>query len=479
MHSLHLVPTIALCVLSCAAQSSTPTLADFAALGTAWETSQHANPDLSWYETPANFSSDLQPGRLLKIEYDTDLTNYTVPHGLSMSRIIYTTLDVHGSVLPASAYILWPYQSLPANDTLGYDFALWAHGTTGLFQPCAPSNYRSLQYHFMVPYLLANQGIAVLAADYVGLGVSPIINGSRIHHPWATAPAQANDLAYAITAARTAFPQYLAPAGPFVTIGHSEGGKTAWGFAERQFKSAIPGYRGTVALAPVGDTIAIIEQALEYTNTSWSNAAGSLADLAIPAITSVYASYNNAGFTNVTAASFAAESQFQACLPTRNLLYGTIPDSEIAKPGWTSAPEVRAWQNLTTVGNKPFAGPLLILAGDNDGSDAVIPFDGPFSSSILSTTHKLCDMMEQGGWGQSLEVVGYKNANHFTLIQASENRWLTWVKDRLNGATTSPPSGCAFGKQESFRDSLDPLTGTAPNFLVEWVNATDSWQYTL
>jgi hypothetical protein len=224
----------------CAAQSN-PSPEELAALGLEFETSQHASPDLAWYETPANFSSSLEAGVCLKIEYATDLTNYTVPGGLSMSRIIYTTLDAHGRVLPASAYILWPYHALRNGDDDGYDVALWAHGTSGIFGPCAPSNYRSLQYHFMVPYLLSNQGIAVVAPDYAGLGVSSFTNGTKIYHPWATSPAQANDMAYALAAARAAFPQYLKPDGPFVAMGHSQGGRVTWGFAERQVVNPVAG----------------------------------------------------------------------------------------------------------------------------------------------------------------------------------------------------------------------------------------------
>lgn len=208
----------------CAAQSI-PSPEQLAVLGKEFETSQHASSDLAWYETPDNFSSSLGPGLPLKIEYATDLTNYTVQGGLSLSRIIYTTLDAHGRVLPASAYILWPYHALPDGDDKGYDVTLWAHGTSGLFGPCAPSNYRSLQYHFMVPYLLSNQGMAVVAPDYAGLGVSSFANGTKIHHPWATSPAQANDMAYALSAARAAFPRYLTPEGSFVAMGHSQGGR--------------------------------------------------------------------------------------------------------------------------------------------------------------------------------------------------------------------------------------------------------------
>jgi pimeloyl-ACP methyl ester carboxylesterase len=462
----------------CTAQSD-PSPQDLAALGLEFETSQHASPDLAWYETSANFSSSLKPGVPLKIEYATDLTNYTVPGGLSMSRIIYTTLDAHGRVLPASAYILWPYHALNNGDDQGYNVALWAHGTSGLFGPCAPSNYRSLQYHFMVPYLLGNQGMAVVAPDYAGLGVSSFANGTKIYHPWATSPAQANDMAYALAAARAAFPQYLKPDGPFVAMGHSQGARVTWGFAERQVVHPIAGYRGTVLIAPAASPLDIIEDAVVNPDVPWATPGLILQTQTISAVNAVYPSYNLAGFTDRALDIYQnAYERYEVCLPTSNLLFGPII-SNITKSGWRNAPEVEAWANLTRVGNKRFAGPVLLIAGDANGSDGIIPYDGPYSSAILTTVRDLCDLMDKGGWEQSLEVVGFKNVTHFPVIQASENMWLSWIKQRLNGAAPAPPSGCSIGSMEAFRGGKDTVQSLALNFLLTAVNATDSWKATL
>lgn len=477
----HLVPFGALYFAGICAAQTTPSPEDLAQLGLQFETSQHASPDLAWYNTPANFSDSLQPGVPLKIEYATDLTNYTVPGGLSMSRIIYTTLDTHNRVLPASAYILWPYHALPANDTCGYDTVLWAHGTSGLFQPCAPSNYRSLQYHFMVPYLLGNQGMAVVAPDYAGLGVGAFANGTKIYHPWATAPAGANDMAYALTAARAAFPEYLKPAGSFIAMGHSEGGRMTWGFAERQAISPIPGYRGTTLIAPAASPIDIVEDAIKNPKLPWAFPALSLQPLTIGAVNAVYPSYKLAGFTDQVLDIWQnAYERYEVCLPTSNILFGPI-STNLTKPGWQNASEVKTWGDLTRVGNKRFAGPLLILAGDLDGSDGIIPFNGPYPSAVLTTVHQLCDLMEKGGWDHSLQVVGFESAAHFPVIQASESMWLDWIKQRFKSASPAPPSGCSIKMMEAFRGGRNTVHDTAPNFLLEKVaNATtDVWEYTL
>lgn len=441
---------------------------------------------------------------MLKVEYHTNITNYTVPGGLSMSRIIYVTEDSFGRNQPASAYILWPYHALPANDTAGYDAVLWAHGTAGHWQPCAPSSYRSLQYHFMVPYTIANQGIAVVAPDYAGLGVGSYPNGTKFRHAWATAPAGANDMAFALVAARSAFPDSLKSQGSYVAMGHSEGGRMAWGYSERQAMKPSTGYRGTVSLmifegtrledadqfrkvliAPAASPIGIIQDALNHPNESWALAGLSLSTLTIDAVDAVYPSYTRSGLSNVAAPLWQAYEDAQACLATSNVIFGTTPPTEYAKPGWFNAPEVLAWDNLTTVGNKRFAGPMLIQTGDNvqpgdmGGSDGIIPFDAPVPSSLVSITDRLCNLMAESDWDQSLQVVGYKAAYHFALINAGQTMWMDWIKQRLNAAYPRPPSGCSLGTVKALDDGMYSVHGISPPSLVEKVlNETqDSWQY--
>ena len=220
--------------------------------GASWEAEQHASTDFSFYRIPANFSSKLAPGSLLHVEEATNLSMNVVPSGLTMSRIIYTTSDFNGTILPASAYVLWPYAPLASAGLKDGQFPMvaWAHGTSGLFKSCAPSNYRNLQYHFMAPFLLALEGMAVVAPDYAGFGFDKLSNSERIGHAWLSGPAQATDLANAIMAARKAFPIQLPAEISFIAIGHSEGGGAAWSFAERMVNNPIAGYKGTVAMAP-------------------------------------------------------------------------------------------------------------------------------------------------------------------------------------------------------------------------------------
>jgi hypothetical protein len=146
----------------------------------AWEQSQHSFTGDPFYNIPKNFSRSLTPGMILLVEYDTDLANYTVPSSLTMSRIIYTALDLNNTVVPSSAYALWPYNSFKSTsgDSSMPNFPLvgWPHGNTRISPSCGPSTYASLHYHFMVPYHLTIEGLAVIAADFASLGASVSAN---------------------------------------------------------------------------------------------------------------------------------------------------------------------------------------------------------------------------------------------------------------------------------------------------------------
>ncbi|KAK3938945.1 Alpha/Beta hydrolase protein [Diplogelasinospora grovesii] len=440
--------------------------------GSSWEVDQHASRDFSFYATPSNFSFELPPGSLLAIEPVTDLFNYSIPSGLSMSRIVYTTSDLNGTTLPASAYVLWPYAPLATSDQQerGYPMVAWAHGTSGVLRGCAPSNYRNLQYHFMAPFLLALQGMAVVAPDYAGLGIGTLPGGQEIGHPWLSGPAQANDLANAIIAARRAFPSLLTADGPFVAMGHSQGGGATWAFAEKQVDEPIPGYKGTVAIAPPTRTIDHLKDAFGNTTQAWAQVIIAGQPKLIAAVTAVFPSYNYAGLTPVSYDRwFNVLKPLDGCLPTDTLAFMNVTVDQLARPGWYEAPEVQRFAKLAESGRKKFKGPLLVVAGE---ADIVVPLD-----TIEPAVDDTCSMLEQEQWNESLEMVTYSAMDHFPVIQASQMKWLLWVKDRLAGVPVSK-AGCAKSVVNGFRTDAT-LQAVEPNFLEGWASPEENWKYSL
>ncbi|KIW12093.1 hypothetical protein PV08_09367 [Exophiala spinifera] len=437
-----------------------------------WESDQHADPDYSFYTIPSNFSAKLAPGSLLHVEDATNLSVYSVPSGLSMSRIIYTTTDQNGTILPASAYVLWPYTPLaaPGVNNTQYPLVAWAHGTSGVLKACAPSNYRNLQYHFMVPFLLALQGMAVVAPDYAGLGFDSLPSGKAIGHPWLNGPAQAMNMADAITAVRKAFPTELPPTGPFVAMGHSQGGGAAWSFAERLVKKPIPGYKGTVAFAPPTRTFDLLAQALLNSTQTWAQTLLSQQPALVHAVTAVFPSYNDSGMTSLAYDRFHNVLEpLQGCLPTYSQVFADVPLDQLTRPGWNNNSSVERYAQLSETGRKQFKGPLLILQGEDD---VVVPL-----FTVESAVNDTCEMLSQQKWGESLELVTYSAMNHFPVMQASEMKWLTWVKDRFAGKQIAS-TGCVRNSVKGLKtDSTYESLG--PNFLELWASPNEAWKLAL
>ncbi|KAK2747879.1 hypothetical protein FQN55_004756 [Onygenales sp. PD_40] len=444
-------------------------------LSSSWEIEQHASTDSSFYTVPSDFSSDLPAGSLLHVEEATDLSNYAVPSGLTMSRIIYTTSDLNGTILPASAYIIWPYTPAealnPGNRGNGYPMVAWGHGTSGAQPLCSPSNYRNLQYHFMAPFLLALQGMAVVAPDYAGLGVDKLPSGEHFGHLWGAAPAQANDLANAIIAARAAFPNYLKPDGPFVAMGHSQGGGAAWAFAERLVDKPIKGYKGTVAFAPPANLIVNAEQAIMNPSEPWASTILGSQPRLIDAVTVAFPSYNYSGMSMEAYDRWSNIIQpLSGCLPTETLVFSDMAWEDLAQPDWTKDETVQTYSKMIDTGRKKFKGPLLVLAAEKD---TVVPLD-----SIVSVVDDTCQLSKREHWGESIEMVTYAGMNHFSVIQASQIKWLAWVKERLSSSPSHAKPGCVKSAMEGFRTQYTPDVGF-PNFLQGWASPDEFWKYLL
>lgn len=197
-----------------------------------------------FYRVPSH-ASNAPAGTLLKVQLDANTSAYNLPPNTAVSRIIFLSRNFNGSILPASAYVLWPFALRVQPD--GYPIVGWAHGTSGLFGECAPSHYQTLTYEFAAPYELALQGDVVVAPDYAGLGVYEDTSAKPVVHQYGTSRAQANDIFYAVEAAQSAFKELSKH---FVVLGHSRRGAVAWAAAERQAVEPVDGQLGSVAVSP-------------------------------------------------------------------------------------------------------------------------------------------------------------------------------------------------------------------------------------
>lgn len=321
--------------------------------------------------------------------------------------------------------------------------------------------------------------------NYVGLGISSLPDGTPIPIAYTASPAQANDLANAIIAARSAVLENLPPNGSFVVAGHSQGGGVSWSYAERQAQDLIPGYRGTVSFAPSLRLItwmktALAELATGALSPSYAVLVG-IQNKNIESVTAVYPAYNYSG---LTAASYDVwqngVAKVQGWLTTDSYVQGTLLQNgnltldELAHLDWPEDPIAQEFANRTNFGGKRFAGPLLVLVGE---LDSTIP-----AEKIEEVVDETCTIIENPPDNEQLEFMTFGQMNHFPLIQASQHIWMDWIKDHLSPGSKN----CKKPAQPKCKKTLVPgfRTGStvqsiSPNWLVTTSSTGKECKYAL
>jgi len=389
--------------------------------------------DDPFYTAPAN-STSAPAGTLLKVERESNTSLYTLPPTLSLSRFMYQSETLNGTLVPVSAFVLWPYAA-PSHQG-GFPFIAWAHGTSGSSKECAPSNIQNLWYNFQGLYELAIIGYVVVATDYAGLGVSEDASGHSMIHEYTTGPAQANDLFNSVLAARQAFPSLSEG---FVAMGHSEGGGAAWAFAEKLATKPLIGYLGTVALSPFTRVLdlppeePIIPAILLFLVPNLQRNFGPFAPEDI--------------FTPKGLQSLESLNQLDGCTTIIYQLVG--PD--LLKPGWQNNTSIQRYQEAAANGRKPINGPLLIIQG---GADTIIN-PSTVEAAINDTVQKMPS--------SQIEYRLLPNVTHTPAMYAGLPIYLQWINSRFAG---EPPKG---GYHRSVATLARPPSGlqTEANWFIQ------------
>ena len=160
----------------------------------------------------------------------------------------YKMLGVNGKEVQATSLVFTPKTAAPAN---GWPIVVWAHGTTGVADKCAPSQQGLKESQMLLTKLLL-AGYVVVAPDYEGLGAEG-------NHPFLNLKSEA----FSITDAVVATHDYLRRQGKkvapqWMTIGHSQGGHAALGAAQYASRAQLD-YKGTIAIAPASNLAAILQ----------------------------------------------------------------------------------------------------------------------------------------------------------------------------------------------------------------------------
>ncbi|KAF5583193.1 secretory lipase [Fusarium pseudoanthophilum] len=406
-----------------------------------------------FYTLPAGLKIPKGPGELIKLQEITDPKPYTIPASTAMSRFLYSTTKINGTLIPASAYILWPYTTKKMKGVSHgkAPTVLWTHGTSGWYPTAAPSTHRSLFYQDFVPYALALAGYAVVAPDYAGLGVGTSWDGTAIPHEYGIYQAGGADALNALRAALTAFPERLTT--DYVNVGHSQGGAVGWGVSELlaekkgRFKDLVKGHLGTLLFAPPTDAFSLPATSI----TTWVG----------KYLNQVYLEFKLSDWlTPLGIDRVTLFNQVEGSQSVSSFLFTS--EKEIVQPDWMNTWSVAALKQIVNPGGRPWKGPMLIIQGDKDPA--------VHYNASLATSEATCEK-----YPGDLEFLGVPGVGHFPGMYATRSIWMEWIKERFERRKVQK-GGCVQSKVDRFLP--DDHYQHNPNSFPLWAGKSE-WAYEL
>ena len=185
----------------------------------------------------------------------------------------YKMPSVNNRQISTSALVFTPKGTAPKG---GWPVVVWAHGTTGAADQCAPSRNPLFDEEKALIMALVKKGYAVIAPDYEGLG------NNAEPHPYLNLKSAAQSILFALSEANQ---HYKNLSKEWSVVGWSQGGHAALAAAE--FSTALVGYtfKGTVAIAPASNLADTLQLGLGVANGYAAN--GDLAK-AVPIASTLY-----------------------------------------------------------------------------------------------------------------------------------------------------------------------------------------------
>ena len=171
----------------------------------------------------------------------------------------YTMPSVTNKNISTEALVFTPKGTAPST---GWPVVVWAHGTTGAADQCAPSRNALTGSEKALIMALVKKGYAVIAPDYEGLG------NDKEPHPYLHLKSAAQSVLFAVSEANKYYDNLSKD---WSVIGWSQGGHAALAAAE--FHRALVGYnfKGTVAIAPASYLAETLNLGLDVANDYAAN----------------------------------------------------------------------------------------------------------------------------------------------------------------------------------------------------------------
>lgn len=315
-------------------------------------------------------------------------------------RVEYVTTDLKGALITATGLILTPR----AGRT--FKTVVWAHGTTGLADQCAPSANREVfwpEARQAVVALLA-RGHTVAAPDYPGLGTPAA-------HPYLVGGSEARSIIDIAKAARLLDARLTVQ---YAIDGHSQGGQGALfaGEIATAYDGALV-LKGVAAIAPAA-----------YLDVLAPGIAGTpgqgylvMAAFGLSAVDSTIKP--NQIFAPEARARFGVLQT--GCLYEILAAFEGLTAEQLLIGGQPPAILVQKLAQYGNPGQKPPTAPILIVHGTEDEA---VPY-------FISSDFLVPKLTSYGRF--PVEFVTVQGANHDGAVFQTTGQVATWVTARLAG----------------------------------------------
>lgn len=340
------------------------------------------------------------PGMLLRSE---PMTN-GIPGNANAWRILYTTTRDDGQPAVASGLVVVGKDAPPGPRPV----ITWAHGTTGTDITCAPSLLADPfgSGAMFVQDQVIDRGWALVAADYVGLGVDA-------PHPYLIGQPEGRSVLDAVRAARQLDQVQLQDR--TVVWGHSQGGHAAlWTGALAPTYAPDVNVIGVAALAPASDLVGLID------NLAAIPGGSIFAAYVIDGYTKTYPEVKIDDYVRASARTLVTEAATR-CLGA-SALVSVIAGLPLDHPVFDREPSEGALgQRLTqNIPRGPIQAPLFVAQGEAD--------------PLVLPQVQLAYVQQRCAAGQQLEYRTYPGRDHVDVVAADSPLipdLMTWTEDRL------------------------------------------------
>jgi dienelactone hydrolase len=344
------------------------------------------------------------PGSLVTATTMPGVTRTIQGRKLVAARVLYrSTNGDTGEPTVVSGSVFTPRGSAPPG---GWRVVVFAHGTLGIQEPCAPSTSDILLGLVAAAIQLTDKGYAVAIPDYQGLGTKGV-------HPYPDPRTAGLNVIDSVRALRHTFP---AVSDTWGVIGDSQGGGASWA-ADEQAAGYAPELRlvGAVATSPAADVSGLVDKAQQGTLTPEQKA---VIPLIVESLARLHQDLNRGDYRQGVAA--ARWAVLTACngpaLYERVSALDQLGPRDLVPQSQAAADRLRQLLKQWALPQKPLSAPLLVWYG---GRDAYI--DAQWTTDAI---HRACAM------GGSVTIQFDPAKGH---SQANIPDVLAWLDDRFVG----------------------------------------------